>query len=307
MKIIFIARFCFLSLIICLFNNFYAITAQTAINEKIVSAYDPVTGCWDIAWPGKISQYDLVYLSPPVDPLQGIPLGNGDIGVLFWCENSKIIAVVNKSDLWDDASFGPFHNWSREEEDYSTTQRHAIRIIVDFKYPVFNTLYLTDFTAKLNLASPNPDMLPRPISPAPPRPRPSPPKPPGPKPPAPAPPPKPPAPNPAAESSAEPTRTRMRPSRNPSAAAEPTAAEPAAAEPAAARPAAEPAAARPAAEPAARPASAAVHPSPTQSSSEAAAPLPSTSAAEAAAPAICRRQHQDREAKRTEQESPNHD
>jgi alpha-L-fucosidase 2 len=84
--------------------------------------------------------------------MQGIPLGNGDIGVLFWCEDSKIIATVNKSDLWDDASFGPFHNWSAAEEDYSTTQRHACRIIVDFKYPVFSTLYLKDFKARLSLA-----------------------------------------------------------------------------------------------------------------------------------------------------------
>jgi hypothetical protein len=84
--------------------------------------------------------------------MQGIPLGNGDIGVLFWCEDSKIIAAVNKSDLWDDASIGPFHNWSPGEEDYSTTQRHACRIIIDFKYPVFNILYLKDFKARLSLA-----------------------------------------------------------------------------------------------------------------------------------------------------------
>ena len=127
-------------------------SGQLKENESFKTAFDPYTAKWNVAWPGRVSQYDLVYLSPPVDPMQGIPLGNGDIGVLFWCENSKIIAAVNKSDLWDDAPFGPFHNWKGEEEDYSTTQRHACRIIIDFKYPVFNTLYLTDFKAKLNLA-----------------------------------------------------------------------------------------------------------------------------------------------------------
>jgi alpha-L-fucosidase 2 len=120
--------------------------------EVIKSAFDPVTASWDMAWPGRISQYDLVYLSPPVDPMQGIPLGNGDVGVLFWCEDSKIIAVVNKSDLWDDAPFGSFHNWDPKEEDYSTTQRHACRIVIDLKFPVFSTLYLSQFKAKLNLA-----------------------------------------------------------------------------------------------------------------------------------------------------------
>ncbi|HWR99500.1 MAG TPA: hypothetical protein VN249_02735 [Prolixibacteraceae bacterium] len=119
---------------------------------KIQSAFDPVSSEWKTDWPGRVSQYDLVYLSPPVDPMQGIPLGNGEVGVLFWCEDSKLIAVVNKSDLWDDAAFGPFHNWSGKEEDYSTTQRHACRIIIDFKLPVFSIMYLTDFKAKLSLA-----------------------------------------------------------------------------------------------------------------------------------------------------------
>ncbi|MBK8882927.1 MAG: hypothetical protein IPN67_11235 [Bacteroidales bacterium] len=128
------------------------LSGQSGSSMKVESAFNPATSSWNIAWPGRISRYDLVYLSPPVDPLQGIPLGNGDVGVLFWCEDSRIIAVVNKSDLWDDAAFGPFRNWNVEEEDYSTTQRHACRIIIDFKYPVFNTLYLTDFKAKLNLA-----------------------------------------------------------------------------------------------------------------------------------------------------------
>lgn len=118
----------------------------------IQSAFDPKSAEWNISWPGRVSQYDLVYLSPPSDPLQGIPLGNGEVGVLFWCENSKLIAVVNKSDLWDDALFGPFHNWSGKEEDYSTTQRHACRIVIDFKFPVFNALFLSDFKAKLSLA-----------------------------------------------------------------------------------------------------------------------------------------------------------
>ncbi|MDD4191095.1 MAG: hypothetical protein PHI28_07185 [Mangrovibacterium sp.] len=116
------------------------------------SAFNPKTAEWNISWPGRVSQYDLVYLSPPIDPMQGIPLGNGETGVLFWCEDSKIIAVVNKSDLWDDAAFDRFKNWDEKQEDYSTTQRHACRIIVDFKFPVFNALYISGFKAKLNLA-----------------------------------------------------------------------------------------------------------------------------------------------------------
>jgi alpha-L-fucosidase 2 len=119
--------------------------------EKSVSAFSPDTGEWNIAWPGRISQYDLVYKSPPMDPLQGMPLGNGDIGVLIWCEESRIIAAVNKCDLWDDAAFENFNNWAANEEDYNTTLRHACRIIIDFKLPIFSTLFLSDFNGRLSI------------------------------------------------------------------------------------------------------------------------------------------------------------
>lgn len=141
-----------LTCVICLLYWLPGSTQQKDIGKSIQSAFNPKTAEWEIAWPERISQYDLVYKSPPIDPLQGIPLGNGDVGALFWCEDSKIIAVVNKSDLWDDASFGSFHNHSPKEEEYSTTKRHAYRIIIDFKFPVFNTMYLSDFKAKLALA-----------------------------------------------------------------------------------------------------------------------------------------------------------
>ncbi|MEK7718501.1 MAG: hypothetical protein AAB347_02650, partial [Bacteroidota bacterium] len=72
---------------------------QPVGNKGIQSAFDPKSAKWDIAWPGRVSQYDLVYKSPPIDPMQGIPLGNGDVGALVWCEDSKIILVVNKCDL----------------------------------------------------------------------------------------------------------------------------------------------------------------------------------------------------------------
>jgi len=151
-KLIPFIRLLILSPAFCFFSGQSASAKEPEPLKTIQSAFDPKTATWNISWPGRISQYDLVYLSPPVDPMQGIPLGNGEIGVLFWCEDSKIIAVVNKSDLWDDAPFGPFHNWDGKEEDYSTTQRHACRIVIDFKLPVFNPLYLSEFKAKLNLA-----------------------------------------------------------------------------------------------------------------------------------------------------------
>src|ERR1035437_6763213 len=91
------------SLWLCILFSSMALSQSPDKNsgsQKIISsAFDPKKGEWDIGWPGRVSQYDLVYLSPPVDPMQGIPLGNGELGVLLWCDGSKIIAVLNKSDL----------------------------------------------------------------------------------------------------------------------------------------------------------------------------------------------------------------
>ncbi len=116
------------------------------------TAFNPHTGEWMIEWPGRLSRHDVVYLSPPCDPLQGLPIGNGDIGVLAWCEDSRVIMAVNKCDLWDAAPFTRFHNWAAEEEDRSSALRHACRIVIDFGLPVFDTFYLSDFQGRLSLA-----------------------------------------------------------------------------------------------------------------------------------------------------------
>ncbi len=114
--------------------------------------FDRETGEWRIGWPGRIAKHDLVYLTPPGDPTQGIPLGSGDVGVLCWTEGSKLILALNKSNLWDDAAFGRFENWAPGQEDVSTALRHAGRLVVDFKLPVFDPFYLSDFEARLSLA-----------------------------------------------------------------------------------------------------------------------------------------------------------
>ena len=117
------------------------------------SAFDPETLQWRLAWPGRVARHDLVYSSPPADPTQGVPLGNGDIGVLVWCDSSQLIMVVNKCDLFDDpAPQDLLKNWSPEQEELSPTQRHAGRIIVDFRLPVFDPFYLSEFEARLSLS-----------------------------------------------------------------------------------------------------------------------------------------------------------
>lgn len=116
------------------------------------TCYNRQSGAFEVKWPEKVSRHDLVYKAPPADPMQyGMPLGNGDLGALVWCEDRKIVIAVNKCDLWDDASFGTFMNWAKGEEEYSTTLRHACRIVIDFGMPIFDTFYLSDFDGRLRL------------------------------------------------------------------------------------------------------------------------------------------------------------
>jgi hypothetical protein len=129
-----------------------AVAAGAREGQAGSTAYDRETGEWRIGWPGRVAKHDLVYLTPPGDPTQGIPLGSGDVGALCWTEGSKLILAVNKSNLWDDAAFERFENWAPGQEDLSTALRHAGRIVLDFKLPVFDPFYLSDFEARLGLA-----------------------------------------------------------------------------------------------------------------------------------------------------------
>lgn len=119
---------------------------------KIISGFDFETGKWNIDWPERVTRHNLVYETPPSDPMEGFAIGNGELGALIWFENSKIIIVLNKSDLWDEIGEGRFTNWKASEEDKSTTLRHGCRIIIDFQLPVFEAIYLNDFKGVLDIS-----------------------------------------------------------------------------------------------------------------------------------------------------------
>ena len=100
-----------------------------------------------------VEQFQPVYRTLPMDPLDGWPLGNGEVGALLWCEESRLIAVVNRSDWWSDAPDGPFCNWRADEEERSTTLRHGCRVILDFKLPLFSPLYREKCHAEIHFSS----------------------------------------------------------------------------------------------------------------------------------------------------------
>lgn len=74
----------------------------------INSPFNPMTDSWAIAWPGRVARHALIYRAPPSGPMQEIPLGNGDLGVPAWCEDTRLVMAVNKCDRGDDAAFGRF-------------------------------------------------------------------------------------------------------------------------------------------------------------------------------------------------------
>ena len=84
--------------------------------------------------------------------MTGLMLGNGEVGVLCYVSGTKIILVINRSDLWDDADFGVFNSSALDEEELHTTLRHGGRIMIDFKIPIFDLIYLSDFFGRLSLA-----------------------------------------------------------------------------------------------------------------------------------------------------------
>lgn len=124
-----------------------------AAADPIESAYSPGEARWQVGWPGRLSQHDVVYLSPPEDPMLGLPIGNGDLGALLWTNDSQLILAINKCDTWDDNEPRPFKGWGANEEERHTALRHCGRLVIDFGCPVFDLLYQQNFEARLELAT----------------------------------------------------------------------------------------------------------------------------------------------------------
>ena len=115
------------------------------------TAFNPQTRKWERQFPGCLAQHDIVWESPPEDALQGIPIGNGDLGLLLWTEGSRLVAAVNKVDLFDDYP-EPGGATGRIEYDHDPALKHGAKLIIDFGMPVFDVLFLQAFKAKLGLA-----------------------------------------------------------------------------------------------------------------------------------------------------------
>jgi hypothetical protein len=47
------------------------------------------------------TNHDFIFPQPPTEPLQGVLLGNGDLGVSVWAEGNTLVFSLGKNDVWD--------------------------------------------------------------------------------------------------------------------------------------------------------------------------------------------------------------
>jgi len=50
----------------------------------------------------KLQQYNVVWDSPSRDASGSMPLGNGDIGLNVWVQDSDLLLLIGKTDAWDE-------------------------------------------------------------------------------------------------------------------------------------------------------------------------------------------------------------
>jgi hypothetical protein len=84
--------------------------------------------------------------------MQGLPIGNGDVGALVWTQGRYVHLAVNKVDTWDDGPEGPFESWDANREENQTALRGCGKITLDFGLPMWDVLYLSGFKGRIGLA-----------------------------------------------------------------------------------------------------------------------------------------------------------
>ena len=88
-----------------------------------------------------MSRHDVVYHTPMKNGFDGLPVGNGNIGVMVWNSDEAISLQINKNDLW-----------IYPDEEDCRLLRAAGQLKLDFGMPIFNQLYLDNYEARLALA-----------------------------------------------------------------------------------------------------------------------------------------------------------
>lgn len=82
--------------------------------------------------------------------MQGMPVGNGDMGLLLWTEGSRVVAQINKVDLFEDS---PDYGDGMVDVEYGHEPHgcHGARVSLDFGMPIFDLLYLKRCDGRIDL------------------------------------------------------------------------------------------------------------------------------------------------------------
>lgn len=100
-----------------------------------------------------LSQHDVVFLSPPLDGWEGLPIGNGSFGGPLWTMEDGLIFQANHSDTFelpDPQGVGDGGDYPDRQTGWYTL-RSCGQLKTQFAAPIHNWIYLNDYKADLSL------------------------------------------------------------------------------------------------------------------------------------------------------------
>lgn len=97
-----------------------------------------------------LAHHDVVFRAPVCDPIYGLPLGNGSMGLLLHLSEERLHIQINHTDLLDDIAEVDYYD-HKEDETHSVV-RNGAEFVLDFGCPLFDTIYQNAFESRLSLA-----------------------------------------------------------------------------------------------------------------------------------------------------------
>jgi hypothetical protein len=88
-----------------------------------------------------LKKHDVVFKSPQQGGYEGLPLGNGDIGLMQWTVEDGLRFAINKNDVW-----------TQPDGEAPMLQRSCGRLDISFNRPLNDFLYIDDFETRLSIA-----------------------------------------------------------------------------------------------------------------------------------------------------------
>ncbi len=96
-----------------------------------------------------LAHHDVVFRAPVCDPIYGLPLGNGSMGLLLHLSEEQLHIQVNHTDLLDDIAEMEYYD--HKEDETHLVVRNGAEFVLDFGCPLFDTIYQNAFESRLSL------------------------------------------------------------------------------------------------------------------------------------------------------------